>query len=68
MKYSHTLIKCSIFFALSMLIFGSCVPLRKQIAFSDKEKHTLKKKQLMDTTVKTLPYEYRIRKGDVLLC
>lgn len=66
MKYSNILGKYSVLVALFVIVLGSCVPLRKQIAFSDKEKHSLRLKQLMDTTVATLPYEYRVRKGDVL--
>ena len=66
MKYSNILGKYSIILALFFIVFGSCVPLRKQITFSDKDKYSLRRKQLLDTVVETLPYEYRIRKGDVL--
>jgi polysaccharide export outer membrane protein len=66
MKYSNILGKYSVLVALFIIVLGSCVPLRKQIAFSDKEKHSLRLKQMMDTTIATLPYEYKIRKGDVL--
>ena len=66
MKYFNILSKYTIVLMLFIVAFVSCVPLRKQIAFSDADKHSLRQKQLMDTTVKTLPYEYRVRKGDVL--
>lgn len=48
------------------LMFYSCVPLRKQLLVIDKNKKTLGKIQLEDTIVSVVPYEYRIRKGDIL--
>lgn len=55
-------------FVLIVLVFAidSCVPIRKQILVTDKNKKTLKEKQMMDTIVSMSPYEYRIRKGDIL--
>ena len=66
MKYSNILVKYSVLIALFFIVMGSCVPLRRQVTFSDKDRHSLRQKQLLDTVVQTLPYEYRIRKGDVL--
>lgn len=49
-----------------VLTITNCVPIRKQIVFRDKNKKTLRQIQSMDTVVSVAPFEYRIRKGDVL--
>jgi len=49
-----------------LAVFSSCVPLKRQLVFSDNTKYTLNGKQRLDTVIKTLPYEYKIRRGDVL--
>ena len=54
----------SIVFVITGLF--SCVPLKKQTLLTNKNAKTYKKRQLEDTTVKLLPYEYKIRNGDVI--
>ncbi len=52
--------------ACVILTFFSCVPIRKQLVVGDKNKRTLKQKQMMDTTVSISPYIYKIHSGDIL--
>lgn len=44
----------------------SCIPIRKQLILTDKDKHTLRTKQIQDTIVNVPSYEHRIKRGDVL--
>jgi len=54
-------------FGIGLILWiSSCVPVRQQIFFRDKNLLTLGQIQSMDTTVKVFPYVYKIRKGDVL--
>ena len=53
-------------FVSFLFLLGSCVPIRNQLVLTDKSKYSLKQKQLMDTIVDVTPYEYKIRKGDIL--
>lgn len=55
-------------FLVVIVLLGvtNCVPIKKQIIFRDINKKTLRQIQSMDTVVSVAPFEYRIRKGDVL--
>lgn len=62
-------VDCLKFFVFLILIISglfSCVPLKKQMLLTNKKSKTYKKRQLEDTIVNLLPYEYKIRNGDVI--
>jgi polysaccharide export outer membrane protein len=51
---------------LVLCFLSSCIPLRKQFYLIDKRKPSVEAIQRTDTVIYTVPFEYKIRKGDHL--
>lgn len=51
---------------LIVVLFFSCVPMRKQIILQDKSRKTLKALQQVDTVLKTTEFKYKLKPRDML--
>lgn len=66
MRLAKKGLKYILFFSLGYLAMTSCVPIKNRLVLTDKKEKTLAGKQREDTIVQVQPFEYKIRKGDLL--